>query len=43
MLLEGDGEGARVVLRALEDLAGLLTARPSQVTNIDTARTRRQR
>ena len=43
MLLEGDGEGARVAIRALDELAGLASARPAEVSDIGDERARRRR
>ena len=43
MLLEGDGEGARVAIRALDELAGLASARPAEVSDLVGERARRRK
>ena len=43
MLIEGDGEGARVALRALEEIAALASARPAGVSDIGDERARRKK
>jgi len=43
MLLEGDGEGARVAIRALDELAGLASARPAEVSDLGDERARRRK
>ena len=42
MLMEGDGEGARVALRALDELAGLASAVPAEVSSLRDERARRR-
>ncbi len=43
MLLEGDGEGARVAIRALDELAGLASTRPAEVSDLVGERARRRK
>jgi len=43
MLIEGDGDGARVALRALEELARLASARPAGVSDLAGERERRKK
>ena len=42
-LIEGGGEGARVAIRALDELAGLASARPAEVSDIGDERARRRK
>jgi hypothetical protein len=43
MLLEGDGEGARIAMRTLEEFAALASAKPPSVTEIGAVRARHRR